>query len=158
MNVIDEFAGVYGFLSNFYPAEIYLDGVRYPTVEHAYQAAKMVPDNSLMLDGSMSIQDALAIQYRANILYAPTPGLAKRLGKVATLRPDWDEKTRISTMEGFLRQKFASITALSYRLVDTHPAELIEGNWWGDRFWGVYKGKGRNELGKLHMKIRAELR
>ncbi|GAH15684.1 unnamed protein product, partial [marine sediment metagenome] len=38
--VIQEFQGEYRFLSSFYPAEVELDGVTYPTVEHAFQAAK----------------------------------------------------------------------------------------------------------------------
>jgi predicted NAD-dependent protein-ADP-ribosyltransferase YbiA (DUF1768 family) len=32
--------------------------------------------------------------------------------------------------------------------------ELIEGNWWGDTYWGVCNGVGENHLGKLLMKIR----
>lgn len=38
--VIDRFSGEYRFLSNFYLAEVELDGEVYPTVEHAFQAAK----------------------------------------------------------------------------------------------------------------------
>ena len=37
---ITSFAGEYSFLSNFYPCAITLDGDDYPTVEHAFQAAK----------------------------------------------------------------------------------------------------------------------
>ena len=36
--------------------------------------------------------------------------------------------------------------------------ELIEGNWWGDTYWGVCNGVGENHLGKLLMKIREELK
>ena len=39
-NVIDSFVGEYYFLSNFYPCSIEHDGLRYPSSEHAYQAAK----------------------------------------------------------------------------------------------------------------------
>jgi len=39
-------------------------------------------------------------------------------------------------------------------LLQTGDEELIEGNKWGDRFWGVCKGKGKNNLGKILMKIR----
>lgn len=38
--MISEFQGQYRFLSNFWPAVVQLDGIYYPTVEHAYQAAK----------------------------------------------------------------------------------------------------------------------
>ncbi len=37
---IREFKGEFRFLSNFFPSRIYHDGIEYPTVEHAFQAAK----------------------------------------------------------------------------------------------------------------------
>lgn len=37
---ICKFDGKYSFLSNFYPCNVIYDGMRYPSVEHAYQAAK----------------------------------------------------------------------------------------------------------------------
>lgn len=36
-------------------------------------------------------------------------------------------------------------------------AELIEGNTWGDRIWGVCDGVGENRLGKILMRVRAEM-
>ena len=42
MTTIDSFHGVYRFLSNFWPAQVALDGIVYPTVEHAYVAAKTI--------------------------------------------------------------------------------------------------------------------
>ncbi len=47
---------------------------------------------------------------------------------------------------------------LAQRLLATGDAELVEGNNWGDRFWGICRGEGRNELGKILMKVRDELR
>ena len=41
--------------------------------------------------------------------------------------------------------------------MQTEDAELVEDNWWGDKFWGVCNGEGENHLGKLLMKIRDEL-
>jgi predicted NAD-dependent protein-ADP-ribosyltransferase YbiA (DUF1768 family) len=32
--------------------------------------------------------------------------------------------------------------------------EIVEDNYWGDTYWGVFKGQGTNVLGKLLMKIR----
>src|SRR6185503_14597055 len=40
MNNIDSFKDEYRFLSNFYPAPVQFDGIRFPTVEHAYQFAR----------------------------------------------------------------------------------------------------------------------
>lgn len=59
-------------------------------------------------------------------------------------------------MEDLLIQKF-KIPELVKALLDTGTAELIEGNWWGDKFWGVCRGQGKNHLGKLLMKIRVAL-
>ncbi|TWT41826.1 hypothetical protein RAS1_29490 [Phycisphaerae bacterium RAS1] len=44
------------------------------------------------------------------------------------------------------------------RLLETGEAYLEEGNDCGDRVWGVYQGQGENRLGKILMKVRAELR
>ena len=59
-------------------------------------------------------------------------------------------------MEYLLLQKFF-IPELREKLLATGNEELIEGNWWGDTYWGVCKGKGENNLGKSLMKIRTEL-
>ena len=42
-------------------------------------------------------------------------------------------------------------------LLSTGNAELIEGNWWNDTFWGICRGKGENHLGKILMNIRNQL-
>lgn len=42
-------------------------------------------------------------------------------------------------------------------LLDYFAAELIEGNTWGDRIWGVCDGVGENRLGKILMRVRAEM-
>lgn len=126
-------AGDYSFLSNFYEHDGW-------TVEHHYQAAKTDdPD------------------WRHRILEAPTPGAAKKLGRRAPIRSAWDDE-KVSVMFSLLRRKFSSGTELAQRLLDTGDAELIEGNWWGDTYWGKSKGIGQNWLGKLLMQIRSELR
>lgn len=63
---------------------------------------------------------------------------------------------KVSVMEELLRQKFAD-PRLAQKLMETYPLMIEEGNYWGDRFWGVYKGKGKNHLGRLLMQIRSEL-
>lgn len=111
--------------------------MRYPSVEHAYQAAKTtVP------------------QERAKIARLATPGEAKRAGRRVTLRPDWDA-IKLDVMRGLLLQKF-TYPDLGRALLETKPAELIEGNSWHDTFWGVdlTTGRGENHLGKLLMEIR----
>ena len=140
---ISAFNGVYRFLSNFhYGGRIMLDGARYPTVEHAYQAAKVDPTR----------QDL-----RAEIASAVAPGRAKRIGQRVPLRSDW-EGIKIGIMLDLLRQKFRPGSLLSKQLLETGDRKLIEGNTWGDTFWGVCYGVGENHLGRLLMQVREELR
>ena len=145
-NTIDKFTGKYDFLSNFYPTSNLGHGIddegrfEYPTVEHKFQAMKC-------LDGDTM---------RRQIASAKTPGQAKRLGRRVNLRPGWNDM-RIDVMVDIIKEKFAPHTRLAQQLIDTAPNILIEGNTWNDRFWGVCRGKGRNELGKALMAWRSRL-
>jgi ribA/ribD-fused uncharacterized protein len=142
---IREFHGDWGFLSNFYPCSVTLDGVVYESVEHAYQAAK-----------------TLNLTEREKFLYAGvTAGRAKRMGGGVTKRPDW-ETVKVDIMRDLLMQKFYP-TILRRKLLCTFSANLVEGNWWHDIFWGVCEGTckegpheptGENWLGLLLMEIR----
>jgi N-glycosidase YbiA len=127
------------WLSNFYPARVKYDGVEYPTTEHAYQAAKTL--------------DTAA---REKIRQAAKPAEARKLGQLVTFRPGWDDM-KIAVMEELCRQKF-SAEPLRSMLLATGDGHLEEGNWWKDVFWGTCNGVGRNELGKLLMRIRESLR
>lgn len=135
---IDSFSGECFFLSNFYPVKLNVDQITYPTLEHAYQAAK-----------------TLTFEDRVNISKAETPALAKQMGKLCALRPNWND-VKLKVMIELVTLKFED-PALRKMLLRTAPKELIEGNWWGDTYWGVCKGKGSNHLGKILMKIRSEL-
>ena len=122
------------------------------TVEHEFQAEK-----------------TWHLRQRIEILSAPTPGKAKRLGRKATLREDWDE-VRIDVMRGLVLRKFLDHPELANKLIATDeggfgPQLLIEGNNWGDRFWGMTEGDegsqwrwvGENNLGIILMEVRFEL-
>lgn len=137
--MIASFLGPYRWLSNFHPAPVVLDGVTYPTVEHAFQAAKTL--------------DPLE---RRRMLLQPNPGKVKRLGQRVRKRPDW-KAVRLSVMFELLRQKFAH-APLRQALLETGDAVLIEGNVWGDVYWGQCGGVGQNHLGKLLMRVREEVR
>lgn len=132
---IDSFKGEYFFLSNFYEARVIYNGIEFPTSEHAYQAAKS--------------NDEKIWRFFSRI---ETPGEAKRLGQMIDLRPDWED-AKILIMKQILISKFSNKTLME-GLKATGDTELIEGNSWGDQFWGVCNGKGKNMLGKLLMKIR----
>ena len=141
--MIDFFDGEYDFLSNFYNASCIFEEKLYPTVEHAFQAAK-----------------SLDHAERDWIAAAGSPGLAKRLGRRINLRPDW-EKVKFDVMEECLRSKCAD-PALKQKLLATGDEELVEGNYWHDNTWGdcsCEKCKdiiGRNMLGNILMKLRTE--
>lgn len=134
---IDTFWGEYAFLSNFHPVEIFYDCGVYPSVEHAYQAAK-------------TLDYTKRVEFNSNI----TAGQAKRLGRKLVVRADWED-IKIVVMTELVREKFKNPELLKL-LMDTGSMELVEGNNWGDTFWGVCNDKGRNELGKILMTIRNE--
>lgn len=139
MSRIDSFTGPHRWLSNFYPAVVWLDETCYPTVEHAYQAAKTVN-----------------AEEREVIRTSSSPAIAKKLGRYLTVRPDWED-IKLEIMADLIWQKFSNNPDLGNRLMTTGKIELVEGNWWGDTYWGVCKGVGNNHLGKLLMAVRDQL-
>lgn len=58
-------------------------------------------------------------------------------------------------MRKILLFKYSNPILMS-ELIDTYPKQLIEGNNWNDRYWGVCNktGIGQNQLGKALMEIR----
>jgi len=138
--IIYTFSGKYRFLSNFYPCAIRYLQETYPSVEHAYQASK-TPDP----------------ESKKKILLSKSPAEAKRLGKKVPLYDDWEE-LKVKIMFELLWRKFSDHPRLKEKLVNTGKVILIEGNNWGDRFWGAvftdYGLVGNNVLGKLLMMIR----
>jgi ribA/ribD-fused uncharacterized protein len=137
--MIDKFKGKNRWLSNFSLAQVELDGVEYPSTEHAYQAAK-----------TLDIVDRIWIRQSVSF------GQAKRRGQKVTMREDWDD-VKLSVMEDLLRQKFR-LPHYKELLMATVDQKLVEGNHWHDAFWGVCScdkcPPGKNHLGKLLMKIR----
>lgn len=137
-----EFAGPYRFLSNFWPSEISAGGTTYPTVEHAYQAAKLNdPELKARIARTRSGREAKHFAY----------------AKQDDWRPDWDA-CRVAVMEALVRQKFEEHPDLADALARIDGI-IQEGNYHGDAFWGVdfRTGKGENHLGKILMRIRDEI-
>lgn len=60
-------------------------------------------------------------------------------------------------MKDLVFQKFKN-EELKIKLLQTGNEELIEGNTWGDKFWGICNGVGENNLGKILMEIRQFLK
>ena len=136
--MIKEFKGDYRWLSNFWLCPVMFGDYVYPSTENAYQASKH--------------PKSLRQQFTTC-----SPALAKRLGRQVELPENWDtEKLRV--MRKALEQKFRKNTFNSTLLIATGDQEIIEGNDWGDIFWGVCDGVGENSLGKMLMEIRKEMR
>lgn len=143
MKTINGFQGDYRFLSNFWPCSIQYQQLLYPTLEHAYHAAKI---------------ESLIIKER--IKDCPTPAAAKDFFETYQIKPDhgWTVARKLLVMEELLTLKFGGKEPfLTRALLATSDAVLIEGNTWGDTFWGVYHTTGENHLGQLLMKVRAAL-
>jgi len=136
------FFGAFRFLSNFYPLQngVGFEEVVYPTVEHAYQAAKY-PFNE-----------------RRQFVEI-TAAEAKRLGKFAPKfnAKQWSKK-KYDIMYALNWQKFINNPNLQEKLVMTDGCHLEERNSWGDTDWGTNEqGVGENNLGKILMRVREKI-
>jgi ribA/ribD-fused uncharacterized protein len=127
------------FLSNFYTCEIQYGRFVYGSSECAYMSAKR--------------EDVLWKEFCSE----NKPGVVKKKSKSVKIREDWN-RIKIRVMFDVLRIKFA-IPELRDMLLDTGDQQIVEGNNWGDKFWGVNKetGEGRNFLGRILMHIRQEI-
>lgn len=127
-----EFTGPYRFLSNFY---IEPDGTH---VEGEYQAHKLNPPTP-------------------GLLQNVTPSQAKAIGRgyhqKGLVRSNW-KQVNLGIMQELVFKKFVDHEILRDRLVQTGDSKLIEGNWWGDTFWGQCRGLGENNLGIILMRVR----
>jgi ribA/ribD-fused uncharacterized protein len=145
MKEITRFDGDFRFLSNFYPSQVRVKGLVFPTAEHAYQAMKCRTDDE-----------------RRAFTALDSPGAAKRRGRTVDLRLDW-EQVKKRVMLAVVAAKFTQNEALCLLLVETGTAHLEEGNTWHDNFWGACgcpecEGKGLNYLGEILMAVRLVVR
>lgn len=138
---IEEFQGEYRWLSNFMPVTIVLDGITYPSVEHAYVSAKCdsITWKQLCSNGGF------------------TANKIKKAGSELPIIDNWD-KIKVDVMTECLKQKFNQEPYKS-NLINTASKYIQEGNRWNDTFWGfcLKTSLGENNLGKLIMKIRDDL-
>lgn len=142
---IDRFDGGYLYLSNFYEAPVLFEGLHYRNSEAAYQASKSVHPGVRAYFTDLS------------------PDEAKKLGKAIMIRPDW-LAVRAYVMHRVVHEKFTQNPALAMALLQTGNAELEEGNYWHDNFFGNCRcpncaaTPGQNMLGKILMEERERLR
>jgi N-glycosidase YbiA len=133
----------YGYLSNFSPHPIDLDGDHWPTVEHYYQAQKFVGSSFEQLIPT--------------IRSAATPELAAAIGRDPCHLPstDWPQR-KLAVMYKAVSQKFTTHQNLQALLRATGNTEIVEDSP-SDCFWGCGVDRsGQNHLGKILMRIRTE--
>jgi ribA/ribD-fused uncharacterized protein len=142
---IKGFFGEYRFLSNFWPAKVFLDNVKYTSIELAYQAAKWKSEDREYFQNCTELE---SIDYN-------------RENQPNVYEEDvWDiEKNKI--MFDLLKQKFdKDLNPENYKkLQETGDKYLEEMNWWGDLYWGKDRdGNGQNVLGLMLMKVRDDIK
>lgn len=144
----DEFIGFYPreffVFDNFSSFSVLVDGVKYATVEHAYQAYKFIgvaPEIAKEITECYSAHEAQKIAY----------------GNRDKQRSDWED-IKLEFMEKLLRLKLEQNPYVKKKLLQTGNYLICEDSP-KDSFWGIGPNRdGRNELGKLWMKLRSELR
>jgi ribA/ribD-fused uncharacterized protein len=133
--MIDNFSGKYAFLSNFYEIPLVIYGLRFLNSEAAYQSQKCL--NPEHVKGFQNL----------------TANSAKRKGRSVPIKPNWNQ-IKEEVMWEVLQAKFNQNSELIKLLLETRNEELIEGNTWGDTYWGVCNGVGKNRLGVMLMYLR----
>jgi len=139
--MIKEFKNEYRWLSNFARCGVELDGQMYKSVEHAYQSAKS--DDP---------------EWKEFCTVEINPAEVRKQSRNIQIRKDWDN-IKEDIMLKCLKEKYDQ-EPYKQLLLDTKNEQIQEGNWWGDKYWGVdlKTGEGQNRLGKMIMQIRQEIR
>lgn len=162
--------GDYYELSNYYLGTFDYRGRTYASSEHAYQAAKFRYEGAspecmayadLVGEAKTPNMSRVLAQQKVGGGYAWRIQLNKHIEQSlkagVTFRPDWDA-VKTEVMEEILMHKFSQNAHCRRILLSTGDRPLVE-NSPRDWFWGCGADQtGRNMLGKLLMKVRAQLR
>lgn len=133
--------GEYGCFSNFAHFDFKLEGKRWMTSEHYFQAQKFC-----------------GTEYEEIIRSLHSPMKAAEMGRNRSLplREDW-EQVKDDIMRKAVRAKFTQNKEIGDILISTGKEIIIE-NTTNDYYWGCGKdGSGKNMLGIILMEIREEL-
>jgi ribA/ribD-fused uncharacterized protein len=135
-----QFTGGCRWLSNFAPVSISLQGIKYPSVEHAYMSAKS--DLEAWKTFCKDPFHSAGTVKRASYEFNPLP-------------QEWHDTKKVLVMRECLQQKFSQEPYL-WMLKQTRGIFLQEGNYHNDTFWGfcLKTNTGENNLGKMIMEIR----
>lgn len=132
----------YGEFSSFSPYAIEIDGRRWPTAEHYFQAQKFA-----------------GTEHEEQIRAAKSPMIAARMGRSRQrpLRADW-EQVKEDIMREAVYIKFSQHDDLRAILLGTGDAVIAE-HTAKDSYWGDGgDGSGLNRLGAILMEVRERLR
>lgn len=142
-------------LSNMHPCDVRIDGVTYPSAEHAFQCLKMLRFGKADAARELrAVADPKACKRKAG-----RRGISHaRLSDAQVCA--WNGGVSREAMLDVLRAKYAAGSPAAAALLSTGERVLVEKlARFGDRVWGVNsKNVGENRLGCLLMEIRAELR
>ncbi|MDD9911971.1 MAG: NADAR family protein [Alphaproteobacteria bacterium] len=130
------------YLSPFSAHRIEIWGETFQTVEHAYQAARVVQGAA-----------------REAVKNAPSPMDAWREGQKCKKDPDLQVKDfdKDAVMEELFRAKMAQHPDIVDILRESEGRELLK-VYPTDYYWGTgADGSGQNQMGKLWTKLRSEL-
>lgn len=157
--ILWNWVGDHEFLRNDYRVDVDFNGIIFPSVEHAFQAAKTLDESEKkkFADTNLSAREA------------------KQMGRALELRPDWDEVRHIIMMI-LVRTKFFNNPDLETCLLETGTAKLVMGSTNSDQYdsyWGMWINpdssvepdmnptslflEGENRLGNILMDVRKEL-
>lgn len=140
-------------LSNFSAFRLRWKGYDFDTSEHAYHWDKFdwSGDARTPIFQLWRAQDGIKLSRSAHDAFK----VAER--NAIFRRSDWNA-VRVDVMRQILRAKVEQHEYVRRKLLATGERELVE-NSWRDSFWGWGPNRdGQNQLGKLWMEIRAELR
>lgn len=140
--VIRDFRGEHSFLSNFAECFIWLRGVLYHSVEAAFQSEKNPSAEWKKFCSDNKRNSVAAI---------------RAAGRMIKLRSDW-HNVKDAVMEYCVKQKFKQEPFRSKLLDIPNDCFIVEGNTWGDTYWGAdLRMGGRNKLGNMIMQLKATM-
>lgn len=127
--------------SNFSAHSVRIDGLVYPTVEHAFHSQKFTNP-----------------KLREKLRQAESPLAAWQMARKYKdeRRDDWDV-VKLQILKDLIREKVSQHIEVRNALLATGEDLIIEQNP-NDDFWGSgADGEGLNNMGKILMEIRSEL-
>ena len=154
--VVSSFRGDYSFLSNHYTAVFEWRNETFFCGEQAFQYAKtFYPDPNIMMS------DAKCHDMAKRLRDTGSGKVAKRYGREVPVDIEFWNAHKVQLMREIVHAKFStSDDNLVGKLINTGAMLLVEGNDWGDKFWGRCLDKstgqmvGLNTLGVILMEER----